>query len=205
MTADDPDDALSRAVGWALDHCAVQIGFGTEFIVAGDPEVLATGPPIPREVLGDDVWTMVDLPGGTALVMASDDDADAPHLFVTTTSDGPLDEASLRPNLWTDEGDAAVVAELFLPSGRFVVGHPNVVAEWGAAVAPRAGVAAETMTGWDYPPPGRYIGPIAIAEVAAPARCDVTLVGERSGNGVCGISIRFPRPGWARTIAHDIT
>lgn len=203
VSEDDKDDALYRAISWAVDHCAVQIGFGTEYIVAGDPVVLATGPPIPRDVLGDDVWTMVDLPGGMVLVIASDSDADAPHLFVTATSDGPLDEASLRPNLWTDEGDAAVVAELLLPSGRFVAGHPEVVAEWGPAVAPRTGVAAETMTGWDHPEPGRYIGPIAIAQLGAPATCDVAVVTARSGQGVCGISIRFPKPGWAKTIPLD--
>jgi hypothetical protein len=200
VSEDKEDDALRRAFGWAIDHCAVQIGFGTDFIVAGDPEVLSTGPPIPRDVLGDDLWTMVDLPGGLVLIVASDDDVDAPHLFITSTSDGPLDEASLRPNLWTDEGDAAVVAELQLPSGRFVAGHPKVVAKWGPRVTPRPGVMAETVTGWDDPPPGRYIGPIAVAQLGAPATCDVAVVSARSGKGVCGISIRFPRPGWAKTV-----
>jgi hypothetical protein len=203
VSEDKKDEALHRAFSWAIDHCAVQIGFGTEYIVAGDPEVLASGPPIPRDVLGDDLWTMVDLPGGLVLVIASDNDVDAPHVFITSTSDGPLDEASLRPNLWTDEGDAAVVAELQLPSGRFVAGHPRVVAEWGPDVTPRSGVVAETVTGWDDPPPGRYIGPIAIAQLGHPATCDLVVVTARSGSGLCGINVRFPKPGWARTIPLD--
>lgn len=194
---DDSDERFQRAAEWAIDHCAVQVNLNARLVVVGDPEVLWSGPVLSAASLRGEAWAIVKLPGGDALLVDGAAGVDGPWLFVTTTSDGPLDVATLQPSIWTDGARASTEGTLLLPSGRLVVGAPATVAAWGPAVTPDDGLSVQTKTGWDSPEP-TYVGLVAVAQVAAGVTCPIEVSTTDAGE-LHSVSIRFPRPGWTPT------
>lgn len=77
---------------------------------------------------------------------------------------GPLTEAIIQPDIWTDEASREAVGELVLPSGRRVIGDPEAVGRWGPGVAPDDDLDLQAKTGWDEPSP-TYLGLVVVARL----------------------------------------
>lgn len=195
---DEKEDRFERVVSWAIDHCAVELNLDASLVVAGDPEVLSSVPPLSDASLGSEPWALVDLPVGSALLLRGDAGQDGPWLFVTTTSDGPLDAVTLQPSIWSEMVSSSTEGALTLPSGRLVVGEPDTVAAWGPTVAPDEGLVVQTKTGWDWPEP-TYVGLIAVVQVETAMSCPLEIAKTAEG-GLHSVSIKFPRPRWTPSL-----
>lgn len=196
---DDKNQRLENAFSWALDHLVEDVNFGTAPILVGDPEVISVAEPVDSP-LTTDLWRILDTAAGSILAVGRRGSADGPWLWVTRTSDGPLEAATLQPDLdgsSPDEASAEQVGELVLPSGRLVAGDQHSIARWGSAVAPDDGLDAQSKTGWDDPPTGRYLGLVTVVRLQPGVVCPVEILRSRGGD-VHSLVVRFPQPGWVR-------
>ena len=197
-TDDESHDRLTQVIGWALDHCAAEVNLDSELVVVGDPEVLWSAPPLSADALGGQEWAAVDLPAGRVLCLRGDVGDDGPWMFVTTTSDGPLEQVTLQPSIRTDAATERDAGWVTLTSGRLVVGEPGTVHAWGPAVDVDDDSIAQSRTGFDYPEQ-RYVGLIVVVRTPAVERCRVVLSATAAG-GLHALSLRPPIPRWTPPI-----
>lgn len=201
MASDDPaavgdeekDRRLEEVLSWAVDHMADQTNFGTPLVIVGDPEVLAADLSVLAAPIGEELWRLVSLPSGNAVAVGGGE-GDGPWLLVMRSSDGPLTQAIIQPDIWTDAASTQTVGELVLPSGRLVIGDPESVQSWGPAVAPDGDLDVQPKTGWDEPSP-TYLGPVVVVRLHPGARCRIEVARTRDGH-LHAVTIAFPSPDW---------
>jgi hypothetical protein len=133
-----------------------------DVLLVGDPEVLGQMGELPAAP------GIVSTPGGNAVVLHNP----AATSFVWVAGQGQVTQVTVSLRLDALEQEPSLLGEIDCPSGRIVVGTPEVVSAWGPEVEPADDLVAQARA---YTPDRRHCGLIVVARVE-PGRREIFAV-----------------------------